>query len=287
MTLDQLKVLDIIIKTGSFRAASAVLHRAQSAVSYSIKTLEEELGIVLFDRSAYRPKLTVEGRAIHNKARAILAQAKEFEVLGRQLSLGTEAVLDISVTGLASIADVVGRLKNLPKVFPDTQLNLYQDHLRLPYERVLNDTATMAISPPFDGINELEKTVWKKIRLYPVCAPDFPARERTTKLSWADMLHYVQIVVMDPPIVEKEVNANVVEGAKRWRVTDFQFMKELVLSGVGWAYMPAHLIETDLKRGKLARLNLEREEEELTLFLIRKPSRPLGPCGQYVWELLG
>src|SRR3989344_2139609 len=209
MTLDQLKVLDSIVKTGSFRAAAELLHRAQSAVSYSIKTLEEEMGVVLFSRDSYRPKLTPEGRAIHNKAKALLAQAVEFELLGKQLAVGTEEVLNISVTGLTPMGEVVHRLKDLPKVFPDTQLNLYQEHLRLPFERVLDDRSHMAITPPFDGIGELERTLWKKIRFVPVCAPGFAALERTNVLSWADMLHYVQIVVMDPPTVKQEVTANV------------------------------------------------------------------------------
>ena len=42
-TIDQYKTLITIVEKGSFRAASESLHKAQSAVSYNIKSLEEEL----------------------------------------------------------------------------------------------------------------------------------------------------------------------------------------------------------------------------------------------------
>ena len=286
MTLDQIKVLDLIVKTGSFRGAAEVLHRAQSAVSYSIKTLEEDLGISLFDRDSYRPKLTPEGRAIHNKARAILAQTEEFEVLGKQLALGNEAVLDIAVSSVAPITGLIELLKEFTKVFPDTQINLFHEQLRLPFERVQDESAAFAISPSFEGIEGMERCSWGVVRMIPVAAPDFSARNLGRALSWGEMLHYTQIVVMDPPSVKLEVNANVVEGAKRWRVSDFSAMKDLVQAGIGWAYMPEHWVGSDIKRGKLAVLKLDRGGDEIYLNLLRKTSRPLGPAGQFVWELL-
>ena len=64
VTLDQLLVLSKIAETGSFRAAAGVLHRAQSAVSYAIKNLEDELGVELLCRDQYRPTLTPAGEAV-------------------------------------------------------------------------------------------------------------------------------------------------------------------------------------------------------------------------------
>ena len=75
MNLDQLRVLDAIVRTGSFRAAAEELHRAQSAVSYAVKNLESDLGVQLFSRDASRPVLTPEGQAVHAKARALLYSA--------------------------------------------------------------------------------------------------------------------------------------------------------------------------------------------------------------------
>ena len=47
-TIDQLKVLLMVVETGSFTAAAKRLNRAVSAISYTIAALEQQLGIELF-----------------------------------------------------------------------------------------------------------------------------------------------------------------------------------------------------------------------------------------------
>jgi DNA-binding transcriptional LysR family regulator len=197
-----------------------------------------------------------------------------------------EAVLDIAISEIAPIESIVRLLKEFTKVFPDTQINLHYEHLRLPFERVQEESAAFAISPSFSGIDAMERCPWTVVEMIPVAAPDFPARNLGRSLSWAEMCHYTQVVVMDPPSVKEESSASLVEGAKRWRVSDFSTIKEIISAGLGWAFMPKHLVASELKRGKLARLEIDRGGDEVPLNLIRKTTRPLGPAGQYAWELL-
>src|ERR1700756_4089479 len=61
-TIDQLKVFLTVVEAGSFTAAAKRLRRAVSAISYTIATLEQQLGIELFDREGARtPVLTKAG----------------------------------------------------------------------------------------------------------------------------------------------------------------------------------------------------------------------------------
>ena len=53
-SLDQLRVFLAVVETGSFTAAGRRLMRATSAVSYSIASLEHQLGVALFDRKRTR-----------------------------------------------------------------------------------------------------------------------------------------------------------------------------------------------------------------------------------------
>ena len=48
--LDQLLVLDTIVRTGSFAAAAKELFRVPSAITYAIRNLEESLEIEIFER---------------------------------------------------------------------------------------------------------------------------------------------------------------------------------------------------------------------------------------------
>src|SRR5215467_1014875 len=62
-SLDQLQVFLTVVETGSFAAAGRKLGRANSAVSYAIANLEQQLGVQLFDRDRTRkPMLTANRR---------------------------------------------------------------------------------------------------------------------------------------------------------------------------------------------------------------------------------
>ena len=56
LTLEALRVMDAIDRRGSFAAAADELGRVPSALSYTMQKLEEELDVVLFDRSGHRTK---------------------------------------------------------------------------------------------------------------------------------------------------------------------------------------------------------------------------------------
>ncbi|WP_424018411.1 helix-turn-helix domain-containing protein, partial [Marinomonas arenicola] len=51
-------------KEVSFAAAGRKLHLVQSSITYTLQKLEEQSGVVLFDRSIYRVSLTEAGYAL-------------------------------------------------------------------------------------------------------------------------------------------------------------------------------------------------------------------------------
>lgn len=72
LKLSQLQVLIAVADYGSFSEAALQLQLSQSAVSYAITTLEEELGISLFSRGRYGAHLTPVGEQIVDRARQML-----------------------------------------------------------------------------------------------------------------------------------------------------------------------------------------------------------------------
>lgn len=76
MELRQLATFVAVAEEGSFTRAADRLHVVQSAVSAGVRNLEKELGVMLFDRSTHRVKLTDAGRALLPEARATLAAAQ-------------------------------------------------------------------------------------------------------------------------------------------------------------------------------------------------------------------
>ena len=108
LSFDSLQVLDAIDRKGSFSAAAAELHRVPSAITYSIRQLEEGLGIELFDRRGHRAVLTEAGRELLREGRKLLEAAADLECRVQQVARGWESELRIAVDTLVAVHKLYG-----------------------------------------------------------------------------------------------------------------------------------------------------------------------------------
>ena len=76
MELEQLRQLDEIARYGTLQAAAERLHISQSALSRSLRRLEEDLGQPLFDRTRNSMRINANGRLALDHARLILAEER-------------------------------------------------------------------------------------------------------------------------------------------------------------------------------------------------------------------
>ncbi|GAL18310.1 transcriptional regulator LysR family [Vibrio maritimus] len=61
ITLEALTILDAIERRGSFAAAAGEFDRATSSLSYQMQKLEQDLDIMIFDRSGHKATLLRRG----------------------------------------------------------------------------------------------------------------------------------------------------------------------------------------------------------------------------------
>ncbi len=90
MNILHMKYAVEVAKAGSINKASEVLLIAQPNLSRSIKELEANLGIMIFDRSAKGMVLTEEGERFVGYAKKILAQIDEVETMYRTGALAKQ-----------------------------------------------------------------------------------------------------------------------------------------------------------------------------------------------------
>src|SRR4051812_37817572 len=76
MKLNQLRDVVAIADRGSLRAAARHLALAQPALTRSVRTLERDLGVPLFERRARGMILTPMGEAFVRRAKAILSEVR-------------------------------------------------------------------------------------------------------------------------------------------------------------------------------------------------------------------
>lgn len=97
MTLVQLRHLIALAQTGSFSKAAQAQFLTQPALSRSIRALEDELGMPLFDRVGRRIELTAFGRATLERARLLVSDAEELQGSGRRSREGERGVLRVGM----------------------------------------------------------------------------------------------------------------------------------------------------------------------------------------------
>lgn len=122
MRIELLKTFLEVTRTLHFRVASETLFITQSAVSARIKLLEDDLGVLLFDRSQKKLKLTPEGHRLIKHANELIfrwQKAKQDVGLSEQenslLAIGSMmAIWDIALqawlTKLSQNIDDIGFL---------------------------------------------------------------------------------------------------------------------------------------------------------------------------------
>ncbi|WP_344472819.1 LysR family transcriptional regulator [Nonomuraea monospora] len=128
--LRQLRYFVAVAEEGGFGRAAERLHIVQAAVSQQVARLERELGVVLFERSTRRVRLSGAGERLLPEARAVLAAAERTRRVAADLAAGEEAVLRLGIVHnervhrlLNELAAVAPRLRvRLHRLGPDERL---------------------------------------------------------------------------------------------------------------------------------------------------------------------
>ena len=172
MTVQQCRYALEIAKQGSFNEAAKNLFVAQSSLSSSIKALEEELGITVFDRVSNGVLLTEEGAEFIRYATQLVEQ-HDF-VLKRYSYQQSSQKLYISTQHYDFVADIFGKL------LWETKAESYQFALRetqtyqviREIETAYSDIGVLAIKGNDDGI--MKRYLHKKGLLFTPFLKAFP-----------------------------------------------------------------------------------------------------------------
>jgi DNA-binding transcriptional LysR family regulator len=284
MTFEQVIVFHKIVQSGSFKAAAAELHKTQPAISFSIKKLEEEMEVELFDRSAYRPTLTEHGKAFYERSQKILLGMQELEGLSKSFRLKEEPEISISLDGISLTPGLLKFFKGFSDRHPHTKLQLGFDILSEPERKILARETQIGITHFVQERSALELFPVAKVRMLPVMSREL-FKERKVK-SQSDLLDIDQIVVGDKNGA-KGASFGLLDQGKKWRLLDSNFKQEIILAGLGWGHLPENAIVRELKEKKLIVLNFEDiHPRELEVNLIRLKRQNHGPIARRLWDEL-
>lgn len=286
-TLDQLRVLVAVCDSGSFSAAARALNRAQSAISYAIANLEQQLGLELFDRAHRRPVLTPAGSAVLADALRVARIVDELRARAGGLMAGLEAEVRLAVDVMFPISQLVGALEAFARAFPTVALRLRVEALGGVAQTVLERICDLGISGPM-GVRaeEIERRLLCRIALIPVCAPGHPLAHVPPPLPRSLLNEHTQLVLTDRSRLTEGQDFGVLS-VRTWRLGDLGAKHALLRAGLGWGNMPEPMVCEDLASGRLVAIRTGADASYLfPLHLIHRADSPPGPAARWLSERL-
>jgi LysR family transcriptional regulator, benzoate and cis,cis-muconate-responsive activator of ben and cat genes len=125
MELRHLRYFVAVAEAENVTRAAAKLRVAQPAVSRQIRDLEEELGVVLLERSAKSVRLTEPGRVFLAEARAVIQRADEAIDAVRDASDGSGGELHVGYAPSLTVEILPRALRRFQSAFPRVRVSLH------------------------------------------------------------------------------------------------------------------------------------------------------------------
>ena len=287
-TLDQLIVLEAIVRTGSFGKAAKELYRVPSAISYSVSCLEEALELQLFDRTKRKAHLTIEGHRIYNEALKILQNGEDLQRLSNHFKSGWEPELQIIVDGIIPMESITAALHPFSTMDIPTRIRLDIEYREGVPDRFFSDKADLMIILDFtDTSNELEVTLLDPVEVVLVVAPEHPVA-LMNNVSDEDLHPHMDLVVRDssPKYSQAPKESRFMNSKNLLFLSDFHSKRLALLGGIGYGWMPIYLIEEDLSAGRLQLVSREVNRWSYSPSLVKRKEHELGKAGQLFYSAL-
>lgn len=289
LTLDQLRTFDAVVRDGSFAAAARRLHRVPSAVSYTIRHLEDALGVALFDRSGHRVTPTAAAARLHEHARRVLDHTHQLHAVAHEVASGWEPGLRIVVDAALPRSTWVAGLAALATDGVPTAVRLYEETQEGVVDRFLNDEGDIMAVLAEDG--RVADHPWgplAALEMVLVAAATHPLAGASA-LERSDLDAHVSLVTMDSARRYADTPRDAyLDTQRRLYVGSFDLKRALLLAATGFGWMPAHLVADDLAAGTLALLaGFTPHRWTYHPRLVFRADRPPGPAAQRLLEVWG
>ncbi|WP_395763803.1 LysR family transcriptional regulator [Stutzerimonas balearica] len=284
VTLEQWRTLQAVIDSGGFAQAAEVLHRSQSSVSYTVARMQEQLGVPLLRIDGRKAVLTEAGEVLLRRSRQLVNQASQLEELAHHMEQGWEAEVRLSVDAAYPNQKIIRALTAFMPKSRGCRVRLREEVLSGVEETLKDGSADLAISA-LDITGHLGAEL-SSVEFIAVAQAEHPLHQLGRKLSVQDLQSQMQVVVRDTGVRQPR-DAGWLGAEQRWTVGSLATSVAFVSSGLGFAWLPRHMIERELAEGVLKPLPLIQGSIRRPLFyLYTNPDKPLGPATRILIDLI-
>ncbi|HNT38036.1 MAG TPA: LysR family transcriptional regulator [Rubrivivax sp.] len=272
LTPDALVMMDTIARSGSFAGAARELGKVPSALTYSVRQLEEALDVLLFDRSSRQARLTAAGEELLQEGRRLLSEIDAVANRVRRVATGWESELTVVADDVISrrilfelceaffSLDPQGRSGTAGGGGPGTRLRLRTEVLSGTWEALVSGQADLAIGidldrepPPGVAVEPLGEMPF----VFAV-SPQHPLAQHEGPIDDATLVHHRAVAVADSAQRLSPRTLNLLPGQDVLTVNSMADKIEAQRRSLGAGFVPQHLVQGLLDAGELVRKETRR-----------------------------
>lgn len=273
-SVSSLLALEAVERLGSATLAAGELSLSHSAISRQLKHLEDQIGVILFERTGRALVLTPAGRDYAATVRGYLQDLARASLKIR--AAGARMSLNLAVLPAFGTHWLLPRLKAFSEAHPEVTVNLSTRLAPFDFGRDPFDAAVHFGVQDWQGVHYLQLL---RERVVPCGAPGLL---RDGALGPEALLSYPLLHLESRPgawedwFARHKVRAPRLEGML---FDQFAHISEAAALGFGLALLPAFLFRAEADRGRLVAASDSVEDPEAGYHLVwpkgRAPNRPL------------
>jgi DNA-binding transcriptional LysR family regulator len=253
-SLEQWRAFQAVIDFGGFAQAATALHRSQSAISYSVNRLQEQLGVRLLEMDGRKARLTEMGRVLLDRSRHLVDSAQELEELADHLEQGWEAEIRLAVDAAFPMPLLFDSLKDFAQQAHGTRVTLTEVILSGAEDALIEKTADLVIGANLPAEYMSERLL--DIEFIAVAHPEHPLNQLDNEmLTGKHLRSELQVIIRDSGHTHSQ-DVGWQNTEQRWLVSHIDTAIETIVHGMGFCWLPRHKIEDKLEAGILKALPL-------------------------------
>lgn len=289
MNIRHLQTFREIVREGSFSEAAKKLSYTQSTITFHVESLEQEIGVALFEKVGRRMVLTRAGEELIPYVDEVLASVEKVKNFRSDLA---ECKGTLRLGAPESL--LCFRLPEILKEFHNRAPKVHLVLRSMNSHNVQNGLKEDQIDVGFFYKNEIDPLLeWKDFESYPLILfaspgirrkyPDFTKSHQSYPLLSA-------IVQPMPGSLRRRFNEYLLRKdihlGNTIEIRSTETIKNLVKNDVGICYLPRFVMEDDLKSGELVELETDMEKSQISSIYGYRRNKWISPAMKLFLEVM-
>lgn len=261
MHIRQLEYFLAVSEQLNFTKAAKQFYISQTAVTLQIKSLEEELGVKLFNRTNRHVELTPAGKTFQEDARAILRRTRDAMERARRADTVFTGHLKIGFVKGYEKTNLSDLLADFHAKYPNISLSFTRENVSELYDGILNGSLDVIFNLRY-SMDDLEHMDFVVIRHYPLLAvmpASHPFAHRTA-IRWSELKGYPLVDIKQnnsrygesATISNAFINAGFLPNIQ-YTSDDIETSLLAIAAGLGYALLPGYITDALTTREKVIR----------------------------------